>query len=166
MESGYLLENSSPVVGIIEEIYKEILPKIVREPRNFILSPKITVEVIIRHLGDRDLIEACHPQLEGSEMFKIAGYLTYWIAKLKPVVTTERYPDKAEIFINEYLAIAVANSYLYMDKHISLSSEKFIDELRYLLRYRTLTVRIMPIIYEAYFNGYYEGKSNRTREER
>lgn len=143
---------------IIEEVYNDIIPSIVRDTSQFVLSPSITSEVAIRYLRHKDLIEECHPGLDGSDECKIAGYITYWIAKLKPIQILHPEPDKEELFINEYLAISVANAYLECTKHISLRSQKFVDNLKYLLRYRTLTVRIMPLIYDAYYYGYTEGR--------
>lgn len=158
----YLAKEFEHYGGIIEKAYNKTIIQITRDTSKFILSPSITREVVYRFLSHKDLIEDYHPGIKGSDAFKIAGYLTYWIAKLKPVQILDPNPTEEEIFINEYLAIAVAVSYFYMDKNIKILSKKIINNLKYLLRYRTLTVRIMPLIYESYINGFWEGADQAT----
>lgn len=141
----------------IKEVYNGIVSQIVRDPSKFIFSPTITMEAVNRYFVDKGLIEDRHEKLRGSDPFKIAGYLTYWIAKLKPVQILEPKPNKQEILINEYLAISFAVSYFYAIKNIKILSEDLFDNLKYLLRYRTLTIRIMPLIYESYIKGFWKG---------
>lgn len=148
----------------IKEVYDGIVSQTVRDPSKFIFSPTITMEAVNRYLVDKNLIEDRHEKLRGSDAFKIAGYLTYWIAKLKPVQILEPEPNKQEILINEYLAISFAVSYFYAIKNIKLLPSDLFDNLKYLLRYRTLTVRIMPLIYESYVKGFWKG-ADRAGEE-
>lgn len=138
----------------IERVFNKIVPKLVRDSKKFKLSTSITREAVIRFLRDKDLIEDCHDGIKGSGVFKITGYLTYWIAKLKPVQILEQDPDDNEVYINEHLAISYATSYFYEHNNIKVHSKQLVDNLLYLLRYRTLTVRILPSIYEAFIVGH------------
>ncbi len=138
---------------MIETIYNAIIPTIANEPNNFKLSAPIALEVIRKLLLHSDLIENSHHSMKGTEPLKIAGYLTYWISKLKPIQILESDPEKNEILINEYLALSVAIVYIYESANIFILSQKMIDDLKYTLRYRTLTVRTLPLIYEAYLTG-------------
>lgn len=153
-------ENRRKIVFYAERIvdtYNTVVSQIAIEPRKFSLATVIAMEAVQRALRDQNLIEESHPRIKGSEVFKIVGYITYWIAKLKPVVILEVNPNEEEILINEHVAIAFAISYFYSNKNIKILSKKIVDDLKYLLRYRTLTVRIMPLIYESYVTGYWEG---------
>jgi hypothetical protein len=156
------------VYGVaIENAYNDTVndSRIVRDPKKFKLSLPVTREAIVRFLSHKDLIEDYHPGLNGSDEFKIAGYLTYWISKLKPVMILGADPDENERLINEYLAINFAVSFIYDRKNVLMTlSKKLLQDLTYSLRYRTLTVRMLPIIYEAYLVGYRGGidKTNET----
>lgn len=141
----------------IMEVYIDTIPAIVRNQKNFVLSRSITLEVIDRFLRHKDLIEESNPGMKGSDPYKEAGYLSYWIAKFKPIQILEPDPTTDEVLVNEYLAIYFAISYFYESKNVSILSKKLVDDLKYLLRNRTLTVRILPIIYEAYVVGFHEG---------
>ncbi len=141
----------------IEGAYSTVVSQIAIDQSKFSLHAAITKEAVQRALRDQNLIEESNPGIKGSETFKIVGYITYWIAKLKPVVILEEDPTEEEALINEHVAIAFATAYFYSEKNLNILSKKIVDDLKYLLRYRTLTVRIMPLIYEAYVTGYQEG---------
>lgn len=149
---------------IISNCYYNIIPKMARDPSKFVLSKFIVCEAINRFLDFKETTENLHPAMDGTESCKIAGYLTYWIAKLKPVQTFEKEPNIKELFINEYLAIFVALTYFKERGKLTILNEKIIRDLRYTLRYRTLTVRVIPIIYDAYIAGFNNGadKVNET----
>lgn len=141
----------------IHKAFEETIPHIVRDSGKFILSAPITRTVVKRFLGDKNLIESCHEDLQGSDIFKITGYLTYWIVKLKPIQILEEDPNKEETYVNEYLGICLANAYFREYEKPQICSEALIQNLLYLLRYRTLTVRAVPLIYEAYTKGFENG---------
>lgn len=147
----------------IEKVFNKIVLKLVKNSNNFKLSASITREAVNRFLCDKDLIEDCHDGIKGSDVFKITGYLTYWIAKLKPVQILEQDPNYNEVHINEHLAISYAVSYFYEHNNINTHNKQLVDNLLYLLRYRTLTVRILPSIYEAYIRGFWDG-ANKAQE--
>ena len=143
---------------MIEDTFNEVKKTRVRNPDKFILSTIIVREIIKRFFSDKKLIEDCHSGLDGSDECKVAGYLTYWISKLKPVMILEPEPNENEIFINEDLAIDIAIPFIYQFKKVfMLFPKKVLDDLKYTLRYRTLTVRVLPIIFEAYVFGCNDG---------
>lgn len=141
----------------IMQVYIDIMPRLVRNQKNFVLSRPIIREAVDRFLRYKDLIEESNPGMKGSDPYKEAGYLSYWIAKFKPIQILEPDPAIDEVLVNEYLAIYFAISYFYESKNVSILSKKLVNDLKYLLRNRTLTVRILPIIYEAYVVGFHEG---------
>lgn len=142
------------------EIAFESSKIITRNPDNFVLSPVITLEAVKKFLAHKELIELSHAKLDGSEVYKLSGYLAYWIALLKPVLILDPDPTNKELEINEFLAINFAILYLFEKFDTYMLSEKIIDDLRYSLRYRILTLRTLPIIFEAYFVGQNENWSH------
>lgn len=146
---------------IIVKSYQDLLinsfgieSNIPQQNKPFFLSETITREAVNRFVRYKVKIENANAGLKGSDIYKEAGYIAYWIAKMKPVQILLDDPNKDEVKINEYLAIAVAVNYLYEIKGAEFLSKKLIKDIIYLLRNRTYTVRFLPMIFEAYVVGY------------
>ena len=120
------------------------------------------MEAVYRALIDRNLIEEFHPEIEGSDSCKVSGYIGYWITKLKPVLVIKETPNEAERLVNEFLAVAFAICYIEEANSIEIRTKKFVDHIVYTLRYRTLTTRTLPLIYEAYLTGFINGVNKTT----
>ncbi len=144
-------------VSLIAITYEETIHKITKDTSKFILSPMIVEDVVQRFLKHQDVIESYHPSLHGSDPYKQIGYITYWISKLKPVQITKEDPTEHEMFVNEYLAIYFAVSYFYEERNLNLLNKKLIIDLRYTLRYRTLTLRVLPFVFESFVAGFKAG---------
>ncbi|MCR4322292.1 MAG: hypothetical protein NUV74_18405 [Candidatus Brocadiaceae bacterium] len=146
-------------IEMIEEVYKEIVPRLVRDTSKFVISSAITKRLVERFLADKKLIEDFHKEgMKKSDSFKKAGYLTYWISKLKPIQILEEDINREESLINEHLAIGFAVSFFNIKQNMKiLYNRTIIRDLLYLLRYRTLTVRTLPLIYEFYVYGFWDG---------
>lgn len=55
------------------------------------LSPPLVSEIVFRYLCDVRRIKEFHrSEIENINEFKIAGYLTYWICKIRPVQLKEQ----------------------------------------------------------------------------
>lgn len=143
----------------IKKVFDGFIWQIVRYPDKFILSAPITRDIINRILKDKSLIEDYHKGLDGSDPFKIAGYTTFWISKLRPIQILEEDPNKFEEYVNEYLAIGYAQAYFEENNMPQIYSKELTENLLYLLRYRTLTIRTVPLIYEAYIRGFSKGSN-------
>jgi hypothetical protein len=120
------------------------------------LSLPIVTEITRRYLGDQKKTEDSHEGIKGIDHYKKAGYATFWISKLKPIMITGGIPKSFGIspneimLINEHLAISVACAFL-VDKHKANPplSKKIIRDFKYTLRYRINTRHQMVLIYEA-----------------
>ena len=114
------------------------------------LSNFIVLEVIERFLKDQEITEEYHEKIDGIDRFKIAGFLTFWIVKLKPIMILNEALTEDELLVNELLAITVASSFLRdKDKNPPPFSIKLIEDLKYTLRYRINTRNHISLIYEA-----------------
>ncbi len=114
------------------------------------LSLPVVDDVIKRYLEDQKLTETSHPDIKGIDIYKQAGFLTFWIVKLKPIMNLVEVPTKTDMLINEQLAISVTYSLLYA-KHGQEApfSLKIIDDLKYTLRYRINTRHGLALLYES-----------------
>ncbi len=164
-KKSYELDHRySPYLKRIESAYNEIISEIVNDCKKFTLSPPIACDVVRRFLQDMELIEECHSKLEGTDAFKVAGYLTYWLTKLRPIQIMEDKPTVEELYVNEYLALSIGISIIYENKGVDIWSDGLINDLMYLLKYRTLTLRTVPMIYGAYSSGYRNGQASRKNK--
>lgn len=148
----------------INRVFNNSILKLVKNPDNFILSAPIVDNVVYRVLKDQELIESSNIGLRGSNIFKKTGYLTYWISKLKPIQVLEKEPNYIEKHINAFLGISLTNSYFLEYEMPAITSQQFVRNLLYHLRYRTLTVRTIPLIYEGYIKGFENGKKFKIYE--
>ncbi len=128
---------------------------------SFYLSLPITYEVVVRYVLDRRRIKDFHPkEINPLNEFKIAGYLSYWICKLRPVQhkeTLQRF-TKTQSLINEELAFHISISRINEErihngyKRLDLRKENsdiasFMNNLFYTLKYRHVTGDVLSLIY-------------------
>lgn len=111
-------------------------------------------EVIERYWRDADRLKRFH-KIESIDCHKIAGYLTYWICKIKPLQTNNTYGVESNAIreANELLALIVAvgrincsEMYLAKGKEVLLRRE-FLEAFLYTLKYRPLNGDLLSIIY-------------------
>lgn len=114
------------------------------------LSLPVIKDIINRYLEDQALTEESHERINGIDTYKQAGFLTFWIVKLKPVMILLDVPTKTEMLINEQLALSISAGLLY-GKHNQEPpfSLKLIEDLKYTLRYRIYTRHDLALIYES-----------------
>ena len=114
------------------------------------LSLPVVEEVIKRYLHDQELTIKSHSKIKGIDIYKQAGFLTFWIVKLKPIMNLVDVPMTAETLINEQVAISISAGLLEV-KHGKKPpfSLKLIDDLKYTLRYRIHTRNDIALIYES-----------------
>lgn len=151
---------------VIESSYREIVPLLTDEPLyNFPLCHIISADVLCKVYKDKEDIVRTHKEIDCIDEFKLAGFLAYWISKLKPVQAVVK-PDKEEQYLNEYLSIAVAFSlvceiYGIYPNISNKEDNRFLTNLLYTLRYRATTARNLPLVFEAYIRGYLSQKNSK-----
>ena len=117
------------------------------------------LDVSKRFWKDIDTMRAIH-NIQQPNCYKVAGYTTYWISKLKPITVlniqlySEEYNDLLTR-INEYFSLYVAvgnirNHYALLDSNLKLDpSQPFVKNLIYTLRYRVTTGENLSLIYQS-----------------
>lgn len=132
------------------------------------LSNAIIMEIIERFINDKEVIEEYHKGgIQGIDEYKVAGILSYWIVRLKPIMIEIDYPDSIAQYANEYLALAVVQS-LYYQKYNKLPklTAKLIKNLLYALRYDLLNGGTLSLVYESFVNGYSHGYQQNEEEKK
>ena len=160
MSMTHIPEDEAPFIEMIKCAFDEIMnvSELARNVDNFVLSAPIVRDVVTEFARHRDLIEESHSRMKGTEACKVAGYLCFWIATLKPIQILEVDPDEHEILINEYLAITVAALRIHQHAGVYPLTTKIVNDLKYALRYRVLTLRMLPMILESYISGFVDGR--------
>lgn len=126
----------------------------------------VLLTTVKRYLQDVDRLHLYH-DIDLIDGHKIAGYLAYWICRLKPIrvkdegVAYQRGTNEADFegvakqsfFINElfsvFLGLSRVDSHykkLSVSKRVSLDA-KFINALTYSLKYRLMTGDMLSLIY-------------------
>ncbi len=114
-------------------------------------------EVVSRYWMDVQRIHRWHKS-DKIDCHKIAGYLTYWICKIKPIEAAIPVFQKSPLgyMINELLALYVGLGRINETRSIEgkpnvriqhLIQDKFLSDFLYTLRYRCTTGDSLALIY-------------------
>jgi len=129
----------------------------------FYLSPPIVTEVVYRYILDAKRIKIFHPtEIENINEYKIAGYLSYWICKLRPVQVVKHVTrfTKIQNLLNEELAFHIAISRINLERSVNklpkidffkceeTKRKTFINDLFYSMKYRLTTGDTLSQIYK------------------
>jgi hypothetical protein len=131
-------------------------------PMHYAMDYTILKNVVMRYWGDVERLRHFH-RMPRINSHKIAGYLTYWICKLRPItIRDQRFyldnaskPLKHPHYINELFAACVGIGRLNEDrvkqshKRVIISPELF-DTFTYGLKYRVLTGDMLSMMYEVF----------------
>jgi hypothetical protein len=127
------------------------------------LSAPIVTEIAYRYILDVKRIKIFHPtEIENINEYKIAGYLSYWICKLRPVQIVKHVTrfTKIQSLLNEELAFHISISRINLErsinnepkidffKHDDEKRKKFINDLFYSMKYRLTTGDTLSQIYK------------------
>jgi hypothetical protein len=156
------------------DIYtREILQQYIRFLRTSGLNPLFyhmdadTLRVVVkRYLDDVDRIHRYH-DIDLIDCHKIAGYLTYWICRLKPIRVVDkrgtyqgdikdnvvRKIANASFYINEIFAIFLGLSRIDarlkkagINKIVAID-KNFVNTLVYSLKYRPITGDMLSLVF-------------------
>jgi len=151
------MENKeTQTIHLLISQYYEFISRFSIKPNDYYLNVVTLKEVSRRYFRDVRRLHDFH-DITLIDNHKIAGYITYWISKLKPIspINTDVYRRNSEtpMFINEIFAVYVAvgriNHYLTStgrDKSIYMTDE-FIRAFIYTLKYRLTTGDNTSIMY-------------------
>jgi len=92
---------------------------------------------------------------EGPDLFKQAGYICFWIRKLKPIRVIRQNDELPEIRgINEKCAIWIGINLLYKSYGKFDFPRDFLDEFIYTLRFRAVSPQSVGLIFWVLFESY------------
>ena len=143
-----LKKSQTTTLNLILESYGGFLKNFKIRNTQVIYSQSLVCEVIKRYWLDVDRIKY-HHNIKNINCFKIAGYLTYWIIKIKPffpigIISKE---DKGK-YCNEFIAFMLAQSRINSENaqyNIPFSGKR---DILYSLRYRASNPDFLSIIYQ------------------
>jgi len=134
--------------SFLVEKYYDFLNRLKLNAGNYALDMAIIKDVARRYAYDVDRLHRYHGT-ERIDRHKIAGYLTYWICKLRPISLKnhEVYFENAKspLYINEAFALFIAmgrfNAHYVQtgSGQKIVVSESLLDAFLYGLRYRATT---------------------------
>ena len=149
--------------SFLVEKYYDFLNRFRLNAGNYALDIAVIKDVARRYAYDVDRLHRYHGT-ERIDRHKIAGYLTYWICKLRPISLKNKdvYFENAKspLFINETFALFIAmgrfNAHYVQtgsDRKMVVG-ESLLDAFLYDLRYRTTTGDMLSMaFYLAEKNG-------------
>lgn len=125
------------------------------------LSPPLVSEIVYRYLCDVRRIKQFHKsEIENINEFKIAGYLSYWICKIRPVQLKEQLVrlTRTQNLLNELLAFHLSIGRINLERKEGSrplidfdkskdKSSSFVNELFYTMKYRTTSGDTLSQIY-------------------
>jgi len=145
-------ENIDDILRALVTGYYSLLDLFGLSEEDIVIDLEKANEVIERYWRDVDRLKRFH-KIQSIDCHKIAGYLTYWICKIKPLQTKDTYSIESNAIreANELLALIVAVgrincSKMYEGKEVLLRSE-FLESFLYTLRYRPLNGDLLSLIY-------------------
>jgi hypothetical protein len=116
------------------------------------IDTSILADISKRYYRDMDRLKQNHI-MNGVSRWKVAGYLTYWVIKLRPIDIVApcmyRTNPKLCLYINEIFAWYIASGYIRgaSGKTFRARDENFMKDFLYLLRYRLTTGDNLVAIY-------------------
>ncbi len=152
------MNKNKETIQIIIKAYFKYLIEFGFDDSEITLDYNVLNDVVNRYLLDVERLHQFH-DIQYIDCHKIAGYLTYWICKLRPVVVSkpdivydsERY-KKAEL-ANEIVSLILSIARIDEDKQqgvnrtrVSLKKE-FVNAFLYTLHYRPINADNLALIY-------------------
>jgi len=147
--------------------YADFLRKSNLNPQHYDCDVLVLKMAVKRYLGDVRRLHDYH-DIQYIDCYKIAGYLSYWICKLKPFrvknkvaayTSNSGYTSPTDIakksfFINELFSVHLGQSRINAhhkivctDRRLSLSEET-IETLTYTLKYRPTSGDMLMVMFQ------------------
>lgn len=127
---------------------------------NLEISFSLLNQAIIDYFADIDRLKNFH-HIEKINYVKIHAYSAYWLLKRKPIQINSYTGDDSEItFINEDFVATYLLSFLRGEKlGVVIKKEhrqeynEFMENIKYVLRYRLVTAQTLETILQSYNAG-------------
>lgn len=117
-------------------------------------------QTIIDYFADIYRLKNFH-NIEKTNFIKVHAYSAYWILRRKPIQIIDDDSEDTEIaFVNENFVASYLMQFLRGDnkgvvikKEDRLSYDEFVENLKYVFRYRMVTPQTIETILESYIAG-------------
>lgn len=127
---------------------------------NVMISYSLLNQAVIDYFADVYRLKNFH-NIEKINYIKVHAYSAYWILRRKPIQIVNDDNEHVELaFINENFVASYLMQFLRGDnkgvvikKEDRLSYDEFVENLKYVLRYRMVTAQTLETILESYNAG-------------
>lgn len=127
---------------------------------NVTISYSLLNQAVIDYFADVDRLKNFH-KIEKINYIKIHAYSAYWLLRRKPIQIIKDIEDSPEIaFVNENFIVSYLIQFLRGDhrgvvirKENRVDYDEFVENLKYVLRYRNVTAQYLETMLEAYIAG-------------
>lgn len=116
-------------------------------------------QAVVDYFSDIDRLKNFH-HIERINFIKIHAYSAYWLLRRKPIQIIEEDEDSEMAFINENFVASYLLQFLRgedygvvikMDDRVDY--DEFVENLKYVLRYRMVTAQMLETFLESYKAG-------------
>lgn len=126
---------------------------------NVTISYGLLNQAVIDYFADIDRLKNFH-HIEKINFIKIHAYSAYWLLRRKPIQIIKDNDDTELAFINENFVASYLLQFLrgenrgvVIKKDDRYEYNEFVENLKYVLRYRTITPQMLETILESYKAG-------------
>lgn len=126
---------------------------------NVVVSYSLLNQAVIDYFADIDRLKNFH-NIEKINFIKVHAYSAYWLLRRKPIQIMKEDDDTELAFINENFVASYLLQFLRGDsrgvvikKNDRLEYDEFIENLKYVLRYRMVTPQMLETFLESYIAG-------------
>lgn len=128
--------------------------------KNAAVSNSLLNQAVIDYFADIDRLKDFHP-IGHTNYIKIHAYTAYWLLRRKPIqIIVDNDEDIELAFINENFVASYLMQFLRGDyrgviikKEDRVGYNEFVENLKYVLRYRMVTPQTLETILESYNAG-------------
>lgn len=127
---------------------------------NVMVSPSLLNQAVIDYFADIDRLKYFH-HIEKINYIKIHAYCAHWLLRRKPIqIIKDNVEDIELAFINENFVASYLMQFLFgenreviIKKRDRMEYNEFIENLKYVLRYRMVTPQMLETVLESYTAG-------------
>ena len=124
------------------------------------ISYNLLNQAVIDYFADIDRLKNFH-HIERINFIKVHAYSAYWLLRRKPIQIVDDNHEDAELaFMNENFVASYLMQFLrgenrgvVIKKADRLEYDEFVENLKYVLRYRMVTPQMLETVLESYIAG-------------
>ena len=125
-----------------------------------VIASSVLNQALIDYFADIDRLKNFH-HIDRVNFIKIHAYSAYWILRRKPMQIIRDDDEDIELaFVNENFVASYLMRFLREDNHgvvikkdDRMDYNEFVNNLKYVLRYRVVTAQMIETMIESYIAG-------------